>query len=111
MSRADAWLIVVAFMVLFLLLTGCVTTNPPPPKVVAGTVAVEPIKVPVLVPCLTRDQIPPPPASYMHPSRSGWHNQVAAEADLRKLDEYVVRTQTIMHGCAKALENEKEKAP
>lgn len=109
MTRADAWLIVVLLMILFAVLTGCATSTPPPPKVVAGTIAVEPIKVPVLVPCLTREQIPPPPASYMHPSRSGWHNQVAAEADLRALDEYVVRSQSLMHGCAKALEEETKK--
>jgi hypothetical protein len=107
MTRADGWLIVVLFMILFALLTGCATSTPPPPKVVAGVTTVEPIKVPVLVPCLTREQIPSPPASYMHPSRSGWHNQVAAEADLRQLDEYVVRSQSLMHGCAKALEETK----
>lgn len=93
---------------LILLLTGCATSTPPPSKIVAGVTTEKPQLVPVLVPCLTRDQIPPPPASYMHPSRSGWHNQVAAEADLRRLDEYVVRSQSLMHGCAKALEEEKK---
>jgi hypothetical protein len=92
-----------------LLVAGCATSTPPPPKVVSGVTTVEPIRIPVLVPCLTRDQIPPPPATWMNPAASGWHNELAARIDLKQFDEYLVRSQTLMWSCVKSLEEEKPK--
>lgn len=101
------WPMVVAWMmVLFLLLAGCATV-PAETTVVGHATSLPPQKIPVIVPCLTADQIPPPPPTNMNPTFSGDRNTVALALDSKQLDQYVVRSQSLMWGCVKSLEEVK----
>lgn len=101
-----ALFVLIAFL---LALGGCATSQPAPPAIQAGVTTLPPQRIPVLVPCLEAKDVPPPPATYMDPRKPGWQNQVAAAIDLKMLDEYVVRSQTVMLGCVKAFEQEVKK--
>lgn len=88
------------------LLSGCATA-PPQPPIVAHATALEPQRIPVLVPCLKPGQIPKPPATSMRPEQSREKAEQAAELDFRELDRYIVQSQSLMWACADALEEGK----
>lgn len=94
---------------ILLLMFGCATTATTPTPIVARATTVEPIRVPVLVPCLTAEQVPKPPASWMRVGKSGDYNETAAAIDLKEADEYMVRSQSRMWGCVKSFEVEAPK--
>jgi hypothetical protein len=93
-------------LILALLLAGCAHT-PPQVEVTGRATSLPPQKVPVLVPCLTADQIPTPPPTNMSPGFSGDRNTIALALDSKQLDTYVVRSQSLMWGCVKSLEEVK----
>lgn len=90
----------IAFAVI---LCGC-AHNPQQVEVVSGVKTVEPVRIPVPVPCLEAKQIPAPPATYMKPGMEGYKMELAAAIDLKSLDEYVVRSQSLMWGCVKSFD-------
>lgn len=89
-------------------MTGCATpTAPPSTPIVARATTVEPQLIPVILPCLTREQVPAPPPTWMRAERSGEYNELAARIDLQELQDYIVRSQSRMWGCVKSFEDEK----
>ena len=96
----------IVFIVLMLALAGCsgLEQRPQEVRVVSGATALPPQKIPVLVPCLTREEIPPPPATWMRATQSREKLELAAAADLKELDQYVVKSQSLMWDCVKSLE-------
>lgn len=90
-----------------LMISGCATTAAPPTTVVAHAPALEPQKIPVLIPCLTADQVPKPPASWMKANQSREKMEIAAAADLLELDQYIVKSQGRMLDCVKSFEEKK----
>ena len=91
-------------VMLALLLAGCAHNGVQPTPIVSRATTVEPIRVPVLVPCLTAEQVPRPPSTWMRPGKSGEYNELAAAIDLQELNDYLVRSQSLMLGCVRALE-------
>lgn len=89
------------FLVLFL--TACAHA-PQQVEVVSGVRTVEPVRIPVLVPCVTVEQVPRPPATFMQPGMEGYKLELAAAIDLKSLDEYVIRTQSLLWGCVKSFD-------
>lgn len=98
-------------LVVIVLLAGCAQA-PSQPVLVDHTVTLPPQRIPVITPCLKREDVPPPPPSYMLPGarQDPEKREIAAAIDLKSADEYVVKTQSIMWGCVEMLEaTEKEK--
>lgn len=98
---------IAVLLVVVWIIVGCATVQPAPP-VIAHATALEPIRVPVLVPCLTREQIPTPPATWMRVAKPGDYNEIAAAIDLKELEDYVVKSQSRMWGCIKSFEEDKK---
>lgn len=98
------------FILIVLALAGCagMEQKPPEVKVVSGATALPPQKIPVLVPCLSKEEIPTPPPTWMRGTQSREKLEMAAAADLKELDQYVVKSQSLMWGCVKSLEEEKK---
>lgn len=91
-----------------LFLVSCAGVETKKTEIVARAPVGEVQRIPVSVPCLTKEQIPKPPATWMNPARTGWQNEVAAAIDLKEADEYMVRSQSLMWGCVKSFEEEKK---
>ena len=91
-----------------LLLAGCATV-PPETRVISSATSLPPIKVPVLIPCVTAEEVPRVPPTYMRIDQSPEKKLIAALADLKELDDYLVRSQSLMLGCVKVFEAEKTK--
>jgi hypothetical protein len=98
----------VAAILFVVMLAGCATPPAPQTEIVSRAAAPEPIRVPVLLPCLTKEQIPAPPPTWMRADRSGEYNELAARIDFRELEFYIVQSQSRMWGCVKSFEDEKK---
>lgn len=83
-----------------LLLAGC-AANPATQPQVVSTVRTEEVRIPVLMPCLTADEIPKPPGTWMDETMTKDKRRLALLADLKELDEYILKSQTLMRGCVK----------
>lgn len=89
----------------FALLAAC-QQAPTKPEILGSATALPPQQVPVLVPCMKRDQIPAPPATWMRPDRTPDKNGDALEVDLKAIDRYIVRSQGRMLDCVQTLEEQ-----
>lgn len=94
------------FPVLFL--AACATA-PAPAPLMTGATSLPPIRVPVLVPCVTAEEIPTPPATRMRREQSGDKTEIAAAADLAEATSYIVKADSLLRGCVKTFEAEKIK--
>lgn len=101
------WSLMAAAVVIVPPLVGACATAPAQQPIVAHATALEPQRIPVLVPCLKPGQIPKPPATSMRPEQSREKAEQAAELDFRELDRYIVQSQSLMWACADALEEGK----
>lgn len=87
---------------LFILLAGCATTTPQP-TVTSGVREVE-VKVPVLMPCVFVDEVPKVPGTWMNPAQSKEQRRAALLADSGELEEYLLKADSLLRGCAKPRE-------
>lgn len=98
---------IVLIVLALALLAGCATPTAPPTEIVARATTVEPIRIPVVTPCLTKDQIPAPPPTWMRADRGGEYNELAARVDLKSMEDYIVQSQSRMWGCVRGFEETK----
>lgn len=89
-------------------LAGCATA-PTAPPLMTGATALPPQQVPVLIPCVTREEMPTPPPTYMRREHSGDKTEIAAAADLAEATAYMVKADSLLRGCVKTFEAEKPK--
>lgn len=95
-------------VVIALLLAGC-QQAPTKPEILGSATALPPQQIPVLVPCMKREQIPTPPATWMRADRTPDKNGDALEVDLIALKRYIVQSQGRMLDCVQTLEEQMEK--
>lgn len=79
-----------------LLLAGCSATVPP--KVLTEVKTVE-VRVPVRVPCLTAEEVPPHPAYVMRANADVRGLAAGAAAELRSWEAYYARADALLRGC------------
>ena len=86
-----------------LLLAGC-SSMQPKPEVVTKIEKVE-IRVPILVPCVTTPEIPKVPETRMDPvKQTVYQLSVAARLDMADWEVYAVKADSLLRGCAAALQ-------
>lgn len=90
---------------LFLFLAGCasVDTAPRQQQVVSGIKTTD-FKVSVLEPCIYEDEIPPRPKLWMTEAQTKEKRRLAVVIDIDELDEYIVKADSKLRGCAKPRE-------
>lgn len=59
-----------------------------------------PVKVPVLVKCVSAHEIPPLPATNFRPGQTTDQLAAAVRADLSDLEEWAIRAEAILRSCA-----------
>ncbi len=82
-----------------LMLAGCATATPQS-SVVSG-IKTEIVKVPVLQPCVFEDEVPKVPGTWMREAQSKEQRRSAVLADVKELEDYVTRADSLLRGCAK----------
>jgi hypothetical protein len=86
----------ISLLIVGALLTGCVATVPP--KVVTEIKTVE-VQVPVRVPCLKAEEIPPRPTKVIKPNADYKGLSAGAVADLKAWETYQGKADAMMKGC------------
>ncbi len=82
-------------------LAGCATTQPPQ---VVTTVKTETVKVSVLEPCVFVDEVPKVPGTWMNDTQTKEKRRLAVLADLKEAEDYIVKADSLLRGCAKPRE-------
>lgn len=85
---------------LVLALFGCATV-PPPQVVVSRVEALPPVRIPVLVPCVTAEQVPQIPTTPILNGMTDWQVAVMARKKLLEWTEYAVKADSLLAGCVK----------
>jgi hypothetical protein len=62
------------------------------------------VKVPVAVPCVSVDQIPKVPSTYMKPADGTLQKAAQAALDLHEFEDYAAQADALLRGCAKPKE-------
>ena len=84
---------------LTLLMTGCATD-----QALVSQAPVSVVKVPVTVPCVSTDQIPKVPTTYMDPKAGTLQKAAQAALDLHEFEDYAATADALLQGCAKPKE-------
>ena len=96
-------LIPMVLLATLLLLSGC-ESMPAKPEVVTKIEKVE-IRVPVLVPCVAVPEIPKVPETRMDPvKQTVYQLAAAARLDMADWEQYAVKADSLLRGCAAALQ-------
>lgn len=96
-----AYHFVAALMVLALF--GCATV-PAPQVVVSRAEALPPVRIPVLLPCVTADQVPQIPTTPDLTALTDWQIAVMARRKLLEWTAYAVKADSLLAGCVKQLD-------
>lgn len=97
---------VLALMLCVLMLPGC-THQPTQPTVTSGVASLPPQFIPVLQPCMKREQIPKPPATWMRKEYVSLDKLgTSAAADIKEMEAYIVVSQGRMLDCVRTLEEQ-----
>lgn len=86
-------------------LIGCATTDTQPrqQQVTAG-VKLDSVKEPVLIPCVFADEVPKVPGTWMADTQTKEKRRLAVLADLKEAEDYIVKADSLLRGCAKPRE-------
>lgn len=87
-------------VIIILLLASCATTTPPQSQVITQIKEV-PVNVPVLIPCVYQDEVPKVPGTWMSETQSPEKRRLAVLADLKQAEDYILRADSLLRGCAK----------
>jgi len=90
-----------------LALGACATTDKPMEVTTAAAPAPPPIKVPVLVPCVSANEVPAVPGTAFAPGQSAAQLAAAARADIDNLEAYAIRADALLRGCVQQTDGSK----
>lgn len=99
MNAARFWLLAFALVIVIVAL-GCATATPQP--TVTSGVKLETVNKSVLEPCVFVDEVPKVPGTLMKTDPAAKAQRRAAIiADAQELEDYVLRADSLLRGCAK----------
>ena len=97
-------IVAAALFVAIVFLTSCATVEPPRQPQVTSGIRAEVEKVEVVKPCIYTDEIPKAPGTWMSESQSKEKRRLASVADYKQLEEYLLKVDALLIGCAKPRE-------
>lgn len=95
-------LALIAVIIVLPFVAGCATTDPKP-TVVSGVKATE-VLTPVLMPCIFDDEVPKVPGTWMSDAQTKEKRRLAVLADLKETEDYIIKADSLLRGCAKPRE-------
>jgi starvation-inducible outer membrane lipoprotein len=92
--------------ILAMLCAGCATV--PQSQVTTG-IKTETVYQPVLQPCVFVDEVPKVPGTWLKTTQTPEQRRLAVIADIKELEEYLTRADSLLRGCAKPRPTEQPK--
>lgn len=81
-------------------LAGCGTPGTPVPTVTSGVREV-PVNKQVFETCVTEDEVPKVPGTWMNETQTKEQRRAAVLADSKELEDYLLRADSLLRACAK----------
>lgn len=87
-----------------LVLVSCATPEVTRQPQVTSGIKVEIVREPVLMPCIYIDEVPKVPGTWMSTTQTKEKRRLAALADLKEAEAYILKADSLLRGCAKPRE-------